>query len=96
VQPKSVLMTAILFFAIMACPISHFAVAQDAKSGPQTIKGELLLLAGEVGVVKDSEGKTTHLNVTKATKLEGNVKAGDKVEVSVSGDGQALSIKPSK
>jgi hypothetical protein len=96
VQPTNLLMTVLVVLAIVACPLSRLAVAQDAKSGPQTIKGELVLLAGEVGVVKDSAGKSTHLNVTKATKIEGNVKTGDKVEVSVSGDGLALSIKPAQ
>jgi hypothetical protein len=96
VRPKNVLMMVFVLLSIVASPMSGLAVAQDAKPGPQTIKGELVLLAGEVGVVKDSAGKSTHLNVSKATKIEGNVKTGDQVEVSVSGDGQAVSIKPAR
>jgi hypothetical protein len=94
VLSKSLFITMMLL-ALVVFPALHAVVAQDTKS-PQTIKGELVLLAGEVGIVKDSSGKATHLNVSKATKVEGNPKPGDKVEVAVTGDGQALSIKPSQ
>jgi hypothetical protein len=94
VSSKILFVAVIMLLSVFAFPSADLALAQDAKSTPQTIKGELVLLAGEVGVVKDSSGKATHLNVSPTTKIEGNPKPGDQVEVSVSGDGQALSIKP--
>ena len=92
---KTVFITTMLLLALSGASTPSGVLAQDTKA-PQTIKGELVLLAGEVGVVKDSSGKATHLNVSKATKIEGNPKPGDKVEVSVTGDGQAISIKRSQ
>ena len=76
-------------------------LAQDSSSsapssGSQTLKGQLVMLAGEVAIIKDSNGKTTHLSVSKATKVERGLKDGDMVEASVSADGQAFSIKPIK
>jgi len=77
------------------------AKAQDSttpapSSSSQTVKGQLMMLAGEVAVIKDSSGKTTHLSISKATKIERGLKDGDMVEASVSSDGQAFSIKPSQ
>jgi hypothetical protein len=90
-------------FIIGLLPLSRPspALGQDStspapSSGSQTVTGQLVMLAGEVAVIKDSSGKTTHLSISKATKIERGLKDGDTVEVAVSSDGQALSIKPSK
>jgi hypothetical protein len=93
----------ILALFVIAPPVAvlvHPIQAQDsgtaAPSASQTVKGQLMMLAGEVAVIKDSTGKTIHLSISKATKVEGRLKDGDMVEVSMSSDGQAVSIRPSQ
>ena len=44
-------------------------------------------------MVKDMSGKETRLHVDKTTKLEGTIKAGDKVEAQATEKNHALSIK---
>jgi hypothetical protein len=44
--------------------------------------------------VKDPSGKEVRLHVDKTSKLEGDFKAGDKIEAQASEKGHALSIKP--
>ena len=92
---KNALFAVLLVLHCSAIAMSGSVLAQDAKSGPQTIKGQLVMLAGEVAIIRDSSGKTTHIPVSKATKVERGIKDGDMVEASLS-DGQATSIKPSK
>jgi hypothetical protein len=75
--------------------------APDALAGPdsktaaaaQLVKGEVVMLGGEVCVVKDATGKSVLFKVDKETKIDGSVKEGKKVEISASADGLALSIK---
>ncbi len=71
-------------------------VAADSKSAasfPQLMKGEVIMLAGGVCVVRDATGKSVLFNIDKETKIEGSVREGKKVEVYASADGRALSIK---
>lgn len=70
-----------------------FADSQSATSSPQSMKGEVVMLAGEVCVVRDATGKSVLFRIDKGTKIDGSVKEGKKVEVSASADGRALSIK---
>jgi hypothetical protein len=65
-----------------------------AAPGSQAIKGDLLKIDGEFYVVKDASGKEVRLHVDKTTKVEGALKAGDKIEAQASEKGHALSIKP--
>jgi hypothetical protein len=78
--------------------------APDALAGPdpkaaaaaaQQVKGEVVMLAGEVCVVRDATGKSVLFKIDKETKIDGSVKEGRKVEVSASADGRALVIKES-
>lgn len=69
------------------------ADSKSATSSPQSMKGEVVMLAGEVCVVRDATGKSVLFKVDKETKIDGSVKEGKKVEVSASADGRALSIK---
>jgi len=65
-------------------------------AGEQTIKGDLLKIEGEFYVVKDASGKEVRLHVDKTTKVEGAVKAGDKIEAQATDKGHAMSIKPAQ
>ena len=62
-------------------------------AGAQEIHGELLKIDKEGCLLKDSFGKEVRLRIDTNMKLEGEPKAGDKVEVSVMEGGVATSIK---
>ena len=62
-------------------------------AGAQEILGELLKIDKGGCVLKDSFGKEVQLRINTNTKLVGEPKAGDKVEVSVTEGGIATSIK---
>lgn len=84
-------LTAVLCFGL---PPLTYAADAPAAAGSKTVKGDLLKIDGEFYVVKDASGKELRLHVDKSTKLQGNVKAGDKIEVQASDKDHALSIKP--
>jgi hypothetical protein len=73
-----------------------YAAGEMAAPGSQSITGDLLKIEGEFYVVKDAAGKEVRLHVDKSTKLEGSVKAGDKIEAQATEKGHALSVKPAK
>jgi hypothetical protein len=70
------------------------APGETGTAGSQAIKGDLLKIDGEFYVVKDASGKEVRLHVDKTSKVEGNLRAGDKIEAQASDKGHALSIKP--
>ena len=74
-------------------PALGSADSKTATSFPQLMKGEVIMLAGEVCVVRDATGKSVLFKIDKGTKIDGLVKEGKIVEVSASADGVALSIK---
>lgn len=91
-------LAALILFASGAGGASDAFAGADSKSAtssPQLIKGEVVMLSGEVCVVKDATGKSVLFKVDKETKIDGSVKEGKKVEVSASADGRALVIKES-
>jgi len=71
------------------------ADSKAATSSLQLMKGDVVMLSGEVCVVKDEAGKSMLFKIDKETKLDGSVKERKKVEVSASADGRALVIKES-
>ena len=73
-----------------------YAAGEMAAPGSQSITGDLLKIDGEFYVVKDAAGKEVRLHVDKSTKLEGSIKAGDKIEAQATEKGHALSVKPAK
>jgi hypothetical protein len=90
------LLMAILFSAVAwaAEPPSQKPPATSAQPvGAQEIHGELLKIDKEGCLLKDSFGKEVQLRINTNTKLEGEPKAGDKVEVSVMEGGVTTSIK---
>lgn len=73
-----------------------YAADQPMAVGSQTIQGDLLKIEGEFYVVKDAAGKEVRLHVDKTTRLEGALKAGDKIEAQATDKGHAVSIRPAK
>ena len=71
-----------------------YAADQPMAAGSKTIQGDLLKIEGEFYVVKDAAGQEVRLHVDKTTRLEGNLKAGDKIQAQATDKGHALSIKP--
>lgn len=66
-----------------------------AALGPQTIRGDVLKIQGEIYTIHDTSGHEVRIHVDKSTKLDGSLPfiVGDKVEVQVADQGHALSIK---
>ena len=62
-------------------------------AGAQEIQGELLRIDKGGCVLKDSFGKEVQLRINTNTRMVGEPKPGDKVEVSVMEGGIATSIK---
>lgn len=58
----------------------------------QIVKGDVLMTEGEFYIVKDITGHEVRLHVNKETKMDGKVKAGDKIEARVTPEGHATSI----
>ena len=61
-------------------------------AGSQTLKGDLLKIDGEYYVLKDTTGMEVRLHVDQTSQLEGDFKAGDKIEAQVTDKDHAHSI----
>lgn len=94
---KSVMPIVVCFFSGMIVSM----VAADPGLPPKTnatangsgvLQGQLLKIDGEVYVVKDAGGKEVRLNVGKNTAIDARVKVGDKVDVQMGADGQAVTV----
>jgi exosome complex RNA-binding protein Csl4 len=69
-----------------------YATADRAAPDSQTVNGDVLKIEGEFYIVKDMTGKEIRLHVDQTTKLEGAIRAGDKIEAQVTEKGHAVSI----
>ena len=88
----------LILFALGACGAHDALAGPDSKAAAvaaQVMKGEVVMLSGEVCVVRDATGRSVLFKIDKETKIDGSVKEGKKVEVSASADGRALVIKES-
>lgn len=70
-----------------------FCAAQPAIP-PMTVRGDLLAIKGDTYVVRDISGVLRHLRVDKDTKKDRLIVPGERIEVQMTFDGRALSIKP--
>jgi len=66
---------------------------KPAASSPISMKGEVIMLSGEVCVVRDNAGKSVLFKIDRGTKIDKSVKEGKTVEVAATADGMALYIK---
>lgn len=92
-SPMDVLLTILITAILSMGTWVPLCVAQQDVP-PQTVKGDLLTITGETYVVRDISGVLRHLRVDKDTKRDRLIVPGEKVEVQISPDGHALSIKP--
>lgn len=68
--------------------------AQEPGSGTTTIKGVLTSIKGDVDLMQDLAGRFVQFRVGKNTQRERVVIPGERIEVQLSPDRRALSIKP--
>lgn len=66
---------------------------EDTMQGINTIKGEVLRIKGEHLYVGRSDGKEVHLHTKPTTQMTGEFKKGDRIEVKVNDQNDALSIR---
>ncbi len=71
------------------------AMAQ-LETSPQTIKGDLLSIKGDVYVVKDISGRLVLLRVDKNTKRERLLVPGEKIEADVVPGERVVALRVSK
>ena len=65
------------------------------SSAGQTVKGDILYIEGEYLVVKEVSGRESRVHVNGETKLvgvAGKLKAGDKIEATLTPEGHATNI----
>lgn len=67
---------------------------ESGPSVPQVqTRGEVLMLTGELIVVKSEDGASILIPLNKNTALDSTVKVGDRVEVSAAPDYRTISVK---
>lgn len=73
---------------------SSFGLAQEAGPRVTTIKGVLTIIKGDVYTMQDLSGRFVQFRVDQSTQRERLVVPGERIEIQLSPDGRALSIKP--
>ena len=71
------------------------AMAQ-LDTSPQTIKGDLLSIKGDVYLIKDISGRLVYLHVDKNTKRERVVVPGERIEADVIIGERVVALRPAK
>ena len=71
------------------------AMAQ-LNTSPQTIKGDLLSIKGDVYVIKDISGRFVYLRVDKNTKRERMLVLGERIEADVIIGEKVVALRPAK
>jgi hypothetical protein len=85
-------MIVLLFSLSLLVPI---AMAQ-VETSPQTIKGDLLSIKGDVYVIKDIFGRLVYLYADKNTKRERMLVPGERVEADVIIGERVVALRPVK
>jgi hypothetical protein len=85
-------MTVLLFSLSLVVPN---AMAQ-LDTSPQTIKGDLLSIKGDVYLVKDVSGRLVYLHIDKNTKRERLLVPGEKIEADVIPGERVIALRPGK
>ena len=69
---------------------------RSAPSGPGTIIGQVLSIAGNTYVVRQPDGHEVMLKSTGATDIQSVINMGETVEAQVDGAGVLTQIKPAE
>jgi hypothetical protein len=73
----------------------HAQEPATASGAGQTLKGDILYIEGEYLVVKEVSGRESRVHVNGETKLvgvAGKLKAGDKIEATLTPEGHATTV----
>jgi len=65
----------------------------DSAAPPLQVRGEVLMLTGELVVVKSADGTSILIPLGKDTTVDASLKVGDWVEIVARPDGQVTSVK---
>jgi hypothetical protein len=86
-----------LWVRVVAVVLFLLPIPAHAESGPATpqapVRGEMIMLTTELVVVKSVDGTSTLIPLGKDTTLDPMVKVGDRIEVAITPDNQASSVK---
>jgi len=74
----------------------HLKPDVDTGQGIETIKGEVLRIKGQHFYVRQTNGKEMHLHTKPTTQMKRDLKKGDRIEVKVDDQNNALSIRQAK
>ena len=64
--------------------------------GIETIRGEVVRLKGQHFYIRQSNGKERHLHAKPTTEMKRELKKGDRIEVQVDDQNNAVSIRQTK
>jgi hypothetical protein len=85
------------FIVLLCCLIILLPVAlAQLETSPQTIKGDLLSIKGDVYVIKDISGRLVYLHVDKNTKRERMLVPGERIEADVITGERVVALRPAK
>ena len=68
----------------------------DTRQRIKTIKGEVFRVKGQHFYVRQSDGKEMHLHAKPTTQINGELKKGDRIEVELDDEDNALLIRKTK
>jgi len=66
---------------------------EESLRGIETIKGEVLRIKGQHFYVRRSDGKEMHLHTKPTTEMKRELKKGDRIEVQIDDQNNAVSIR---
>lgn len=93
-QPVSLCGLSTGFIAIVLALLPIPAHSESGPTAPQApVRGEMVMLTTELVVVKSIEGTSILIPLDKDAKVDLMLKVGDRVEVIVTPDNQASSVK---
>ena len=77
-------------------PLIDPSQVRSAPSGPGTIIGQVLSIAGDTYIVRQPDGHEVMLKSTNATDVQSVINMGETVEAQVDGAGVLTQIKPAE
>ena len=77
-------------------PLIDPSQVRSAPSGPGTIIGQVLSIAGDTYIVRQPDGHEVMLKSTNATDVQSVINMGETVEAQVDGAGVLTKIKPAE
>lgn len=86
----------VLIMLLLSSSLVVSGAMAQLETSPQTIKGDLLSIKGDVYVVKDISGRLVLLRVDKNTKRERLLVPGEKIEADVVPGERVVALRVSK